>query len=467
MTDLPNPEVKRIVDATIAAINESPGDWTALEAVRAGIAAVKRCTADPDDLTYAIDRLSDHARDVRGLDTDDVQAALADGIRRSREARAERQSETKPNGKAKDAPSLAFVLYDDLETTIIKSWVVERLLGTGECSGFYSPPGSGKSVLVQDIGLHVAAGLTWCGRKITKGTTLYVALERRDLVKRRAVAFRTKRGLKGIPFAVTGGMVNFRDDKAASLISETIRQVETATRQKTALIIIDTVSRALAGGDENSSKDMGQFVATLGRIHELHPDAHIIVVHHVPQDGDRLRGHGALLGALDTTISVIKLDTCRTATVIKANDSVEGEQISFTLESVTIGRDQDGHPTTAPIVVPITADPKDTPAAKSSKKPNPKKPSKAARTFLDAFTEALNAEAIDIRVMNDGPAVKATDLQAVKRQFTRRYVTGEADPQKRADAARSAFNRTIKGLPPEFATEVRNDIELIWKVAST
>ena len=63
-----------------------------------------------------------------------------------------------------------------------------------------------------------------------------------------------------------------------------------------------------------------------------------------------MRGHGSLLGAMDTTILVAKTGNLRTATVVKANDSEEGVQIAFSLESVTVGTDADGNPTTAPIV---------------------------------------------------------------------------------------------------------------------
>jgi hypothetical protein len=58
---------------------------------------------------------------------------------------------------------------------------------------------------------------------------------------------------------------------------------------------------------------------------------------------------------MDTTILVAKTSNLRTATVIKANDSEEGAQIAFTLDSVTVGTDQDGNPTTAPIVLPAEA----------------------------------------------------------------------------------------------------------------
>jgi len=48
---------------------------------------------------------------------------------------------------------------------------------------------------------------------------------------------------------------------------------------------------------------------------------------------------------MDTTLHVTKSGTGRTATVAKANDSEEGECISFDLESVQIGE--------APVVVAI------------------------------------------------------------------------------------------------------------------
>ena len=70
------------------------------------------------------------------------------------------------------------------------------------------------------------------------------------------------------------------------------------------LIIVDTVSRALNGGDENSPKDMGALIATLGAILAALPGVHIMLVHHVPTDGkERMRGHGSLLGAVDAAFS--------------------------------------------------------------------------------------------------------------------------------------------------------------------
>jgi len=116
------------------------------------------------------------------------------------------------------------------------------------------------------------------------------------------------------------------------------------------LVVIDTLSRALAGGDENSPKDMGAIVNSTAHLQDK-TKAHILWVHHMPHEGERMRGHGALLGAMDTTLHVVKSAGERTATVVKANDSEEGERVAFQLESVVVGDDG----TTAPVVVPVSS----------------------------------------------------------------------------------------------------------------
>jgi hypothetical protein len=244
-----------------------------------------------------------------------------------------------------------FVLYADLkEDDAIKSWLVHNMLGCGEMSATYGPPGGGKGVGVEDLGLHIAAGRPWHGRPVTRGAVVYVALERKKLVERRAIAFRKKHGLPDLPFAIVGGIFDFRNRATAKQIADICKQVEEQTGETVVLVIIDTVSRALAGGDENSPKDMGAIVTTSALLQEQ-TEAHVMWVHHIPHESDRLRGHGALLGAVDTTVSVTRSGKVRTMTVVKTNDSDEGENVSFIIESVEIGTDG----TTAPIAVPSKA----------------------------------------------------------------------------------------------------------------
>lgn len=247
----------------------------------------------------------------------------------------------------------AFLLFCDLAAESSKEWLVEKMLGDGECSAFYGKPGDGKSVLAEDLCLHIAAREPWHGRPVKRGAAVYVALERAKLIERRAIAFREKNGSRDLPFAIVRGIHDFRQTATAERLAEIAQQVEEMTAEPVVLFCVDTLSRALCGGDENSPKDMGAIVTTTALLQQK-TGAHVLWVHHMPVDGERMRGHGALLGALDTTVHVLKTDSIRTATVVKANDSEEGEQIAFSLESVPISKDGE---TTAPIVVPAVVPP--------------------------------------------------------------------------------------------------------------
>ena len=110
-----------------------------------------------------------------------------------------------------------------MSTVSAKRWLVHHLLAVGEVSVFYGEPGSGKSVLAEDIGLHVAAGMAWHGRTVKQSAVLYVALERAGVVARRALAFAREHNLEQarLPFTMVRGPLDFRDPNVARLIVAT------------------------------------------------------------------------------------------------------------------------------------------------------------------------------------------------------------------------------------------------------
>jgi hypothetical protein len=329
-----------------------------------------------------------------------------------------------------------FVLFRELKAQTSKEWLVHNLLGAGEASAMYGKPGDGKSVLAEDLGLHIAAGWQWHRRPVRRGAVLYIALERRKLVERRAIAFRKKHNIHDLPFAIIGGVYDFRNRGTIRNIIQIARQVELATGEQIVLIIIDTLSRALCGGDENSPKDMGAIVAATSLLQQG-TGAHVIWVHHMPLDGgERMRGHGALLGAMDTTLHVLKgADGTRSATVVKANDSEEGEQVAFTLESLVIGQDGDIE-TTAPVVVPMED------SGKRIQKPNHARLPKAAQTVLRALTEALGECGTVPPVSNHIPPNTRVVSFDQWRQYS--YARGISTGEERA--RQQAFKRATEYL---------------------
>ncbi len=256
------------------------------------------------------------------------------------------------------APQLTFTRFADIPQHPRKDWLVRGMLGEGEMTVAFGPPGCGKSALAGDLAAHIACGRPWFGREVSSGGVLYIAAERAALVHRRLRAFSLHHQVADMPLAVISGALDLRTNRtqAREILSYayTLREEAGSLR----LIVVDTVSRALAGGDENGPKDMGALVGALGWLQEM-TGAHILAVHHIPADGtQRLRGHGSLLGAADITLNIERASGGRTATIEKSNDLAEDVRLFFDLESVTISSDSEtGEGTTAPVVVPMESGP--------------------------------------------------------------------------------------------------------------
>lgn len=82
------------------------------------------------------------------------------------------------------------------------------------------------------------------------------------------------------------------------------------------MIVVDTLARSAVGMEENSNKEMGQFVAGLDALRAIW-DCGVLVVHHTGKDG-HIRGASALLAACDSALMLTKADG-----VIKLSNSFD------------------------------------------------------------------------------------------------------------------------------------------------
>jgi hypothetical protein len=335
--------------------------------------------------------------------------------------------------------------------------LIEGFLGRHEQSAWYGAPESGKSTGIIDAACRVASGQLYCGRVVMQGAVLYVAAERGMNVRRRVLAWRLEHGIDDFPLAVIDDAADLRTGAVdTDRIIDAAQRLADECKQPVVWIIFDTLSRVLAGGDENSPRDMGALVASVDRIFRT-TDAHCSLVHHTPLgESDRMRGHTSFNGAMDTTVRIEKRNGIVALEVDKASDLPDAEKpkLFFRFKSITLTSEPH---TTASILIQAEDQAAEMAAASGKGK---KKETKTVRIFREAFIEALDTPGPDICVRTDGQ--KAVDVQAVRRQFTARYITGEADPKKRADATRKAFRRILTNLPAPFATENREGQEWIW-----
>lgn len=122
-----------------------------------------------------------------------------------------------------------------------------------------------------------------------------------------------------------------------------------------ALIIIDTLARAMAGGDENSGQDMGALIRNVDLIRE-ETDAHVMLIHHSGKDASRgARGHSSLRAAADTEIELTRSGDVVTAEAKKQRDLSDLGCFAYKLRSVSLGHDDDGDEVTSAVVEPTEA----------------------------------------------------------------------------------------------------------------
>src|SRR5258706_8742389 len=105
------------------------------------------------------------------------------------------------------------------------------------------------------------------------------------------------------------------------------------------LIVIDTLSRRMVGGDENSSKDMGLFVEACAEIQRA-TGATILIIHHTGKNGIGERGSSVLRCACETMIELSKDEDYITLSCNKMKDSPEFDPRTFQLQTVALDNDE-------------------------------------------------------------------------------------------------------------------------------
>lgn len=244
--------------------------------------------------------------------------------------------------------------FHEIEDSMPKETFIKGVFGVNEFTMLSGKPGSGKSVITTDMACHVAAGMDWHGRKVKQGLVVYIAAERKDLTKRRMLAFRKRHGIKGaIPLLVMGGRMDLTTGiKDAEDIAATIKRAEEDCGMDCVWIIVDTLTRVFGPGDQNASKDMTRFIQSCDTIRESVAGSHVTVIHHTGWAGDRGKGAIDLDGAVDASFLVKKEAGGYLLECDGTNDGDEGVITHFRMEGVQVGNDEDGQPTMAPVVIP-------------------------------------------------------------------------------------------------------------------
>lgn len=250
---------------------------------------------------------------------------------------------------------------------IVYDWLIKGLI---ERHGVFIIAGesqAGKSFFVKDLGMKVARGMEYGGRKTRKGVVIHVAVEDGRGTKLRQKGYRKHHGISpdaDVPYIIMDpsagqGFTLMNDESVDRLIAEVKAWAE-YYGMPVELIIIDTLSVATEGLDEINGAEAGKVLARVNRLRDA-TGAAIGLVHHMNAQGTRVRGHSSIVANVPNVIEIRPMMTIpankngraepildgqgrhkRRAVLTKNKNGLNDIKWTFVLEVVHLGHDEDG-----------------------------------------------------------------------------------------------------------------------------
>lgn len=221
------------------------------------------------------------------------------------------------------------------------TWLIARHIPETSVGFLYADPGAGKTFLALDMALSIAAGRPdWHGDAIRASgrPVVYIASEGSFGMRNRILAWLKERECEApAGFLMIERTINFMSSDDVVKLQRTLARIPFG---KPAMIVVDTVSRALPGADENLQKDMTLFVRACDAVKDLFGCA-VLGVHHAGKNGD-MRGSTVLRGAGDFVFGLTRKEGATVGHLAceKQKDGPDGWKEPYRFDVVQLGDGQ-------------------------------------------------------------------------------------------------------------------------------
>jgi len=226
-------------------------------------------------------------------------------------------------------------------------WLIKGVLPDANVVVMYGAPGSGKSFVAMDMMGCIARGIDWRNRKVIKGRCAYIVAEDVGGTRLRFQAYCWQQGIDpaDLDIIVIPVTPNFLDKET---VKEVARQIKALG--DVSLIVVDTMAQVMAGGNENSSEDVGKLLVHCnGMSRACH--CPVMLIHHCGKDSSRgARGWSGLLGNCDAEFEVARSEDERVVSISKMKNGQDHIDFGFRLLPVSLGQDEDGDDLTSCVV---------------------------------------------------------------------------------------------------------------------
>ena len=326
-----------------------------------------------------------------------------------------------------------YVNAKDIQSNIDANDFVQGLLTEKTISVVYGESNCGKTFFMSDLAFHIVQGKEWNGKRVEKGNVLYLCLEGSRGLDNRIAAYKMEYGVDLDGFLKMPCPVNFvtgaKEDIPA--LVGLIKQANAEFNNDIKIVIIDTLARAISGGDENSGVDMGGIVDCADFIKEQ-TNAHVCFIHHTGKDRARgARGHSSLRAAVDTEIEISRTEGAdySSVRVPKQRDLEKDDDFQFKLKSVNLGKNRHGEDVTSCVVEPYSLQ------NDMEERIHKKIKSGKTKTAYDALIECIDDKGA-IKSNPDLPRVKVIMEDDFKSYLIKRGVLSD-----NSHSARTQYNR--------------------------
>lgn len=237
------------------------------------------------------------------------------------------------------------------------SWLVKHWLQSDALIMVHGPSGGGKTFVVLDWCLSMAAGLkNWRGSRVRSTSVVYLAGEGHHGLRSRVAAWKQHHKAGKLNMWLSRDGCDLNTAAGYARVVDNVRKLPT----RPGVIVVDTLHRFLAG-DENSAQDAKTMLDACGALMREF-GCSVILVHHTGVSDEaqhRARGSSAWRGALDIEISVVPAKGSEPMQLVqrKSKDAELCEPIFCNLQKIDIPGwlDEDGAQVTSAVLVEAEA----------------------------------------------------------------------------------------------------------------
>ena len=190
-------------------------------------------------------------------------------------------------------------------------WLVKSHIEEGTFVMVFGPSGAKKSFLVYDLACCIATGKDWHGHRVRQGAVLIIAGEGHGGLNRRLKGWEkhNNTSLADVPLYGNDQPLILTDDAHIAALVAYIEE-RISIDGTPALIVVDTLARALGSADEKSGADINKLIAALTEVIQQYKCA-VLLVHHTGHSEaakHRARGASELPAAVDHEFRVEPYD---------------------------------------------------------------------------------------------------------------------------------------------------------------